>query len=77
MLEIQRLCPVVPLGVPHGTTKELFINEKWLIPKGLDISEGNCPQFLENGSNKEKKSCYFKHWGYLTVYFNIIIFFLI
>ena len=39
LLEIQRLCPVVPLGVPHGTTKELFINEKWLIPKGQEISE--------------------------------------
>jgi cytochrome P450 len=46
LLEIQRLCPVVPLGVPHGTTKELFIDEKWLIPKGQEISEGNCPQFL-------------------------------
>ena len=46
LLEIQRLCPVVPLGVPHGTTKELFINEKWLIPKGQEISEGYCPQFL-------------------------------
>ena len=37
LLEIQRLCPVVPLGVPHGTTKEILINKKWVIPKGSMI----------------------------------------
>lgn len=34
LMEIQRLCPVVPLGVPHGTTEDVSLNEKWLIPKG-------------------------------------------
>ena len=37
LLEIQRLCPVVPLGVPHGTIKEIILNKKWLIPKGSMI----------------------------------------
>lgn len=37
LLEIQRLCPVVPLGVPHGTQDTMIINGKWKVPKGTMI----------------------------------------
>ena len=34
LLEIQRMCPVVPLGVPHGTLQEVETLGKWVIPQG-------------------------------------------
>ena len=34
LLEIQRMCPVVPLGVPHGTLEEVETVGQWTIPKG-------------------------------------------
>lgn len=34
LLEIQRMCPVVPLGVPHGTLEDVESLGKWIIPKG-------------------------------------------
>ena len=37
LMEIQRLCPVVPLGVPHGALKDIKVCEKWAIPKGAMI----------------------------------------
>lgn len=37
LLEIQRLCPVVPLGVPHGTMKEVQLENKWKLPKNCMV----------------------------------------
>ena len=38
LTEIQRLCPVVPLGVPHGALEDFELeNGKWKIPKGCMI----------------------------------------
>ena len=34
LMEIQRLCPVVPLGVPHGTFHEVDFENKWTLPRG-------------------------------------------
>ena len=37
VLEVQRMWPVVPLGVPHGTTEETILEEKWRLPKGCMV----------------------------------------
>ena len=36
-MEIQRLCPVVPLGVPHGTFDNVELESKWNLPKGCMV----------------------------------------
>ncbi len=34
LLEVARLRPVTPLGVPHGTLEDLRVGEKYLLPAG-------------------------------------------